>query len=294
MYVQDSVIEELLGGTERYQFSHALIQETLLSELSAARQARLHARIGEALEDIYGADEESHASELAHHFAEAVPVTGSEKLVRYSLLAGEQALAIYAYEEALAHFQRGLVARGIPLNGTEPAPDAQAAELVFGLGRAQAAMAQVHQMQEAIDTLGRALDYYAKMGDVPRVMAVVEHPFTMWPGFTRAHELIARALSLVPPGSPESGRLFSRYGFAVSMEIGDSKMAQEAFSRALAIARQQHDVRLEMRTLASVGHMEFLNLRLLESLEKSLSAIELTDQVDDPYAAFLAHYSAFI
>jgi DNA-binding CsgD family transcriptional regulator len=166
--------------------------------------------------------------------------------------------------------------------------------LLFGLGRAQAATARVHQMQEAIDTLGRALDYYAKVGDASRAMAVVEYPFTIWPGFTRANELIARALDLVPPDSPEAGRLFSRYGFSLSAETGDFQKAQEAFSRALAIARRQHDVLLEMRTLASVSHMDLLNLRFPESLEKSLSATELTNLVDDPYAAFLAHYSAFL
>ena len=40
----------------RYQFSHALIQETLAQELSTTRRARLHARIAQALEEIYGDD----------------------------------------------------------------------------------------------------------------------------------------------------------------------------------------------------------------------------------------------
>ena len=48
---------------------------------------------------------EAHAAELAHHFAQSEAVTGSDKLVRYSLLAGEQALVYYAYEEALDYFR---------------------------------------------------------------------------------------------------------------------------------------------------------------------------------------------
>jgi hypothetical protein len=39
---------------------------------------------------------------------------------------------VYAQEEALAHFHQGLRARGIPLTGTEPAPDAKTAEMLFG------------------------------------------------------------------------------------------------------------------------------------------------------------------
>ena len=101
------VIEELPRTVGRYQFTHALIQETLAGELTTTRRVRLHARIAEALEYTYGEEAEDHASELAHHFAEAVTITGAEKLVRYSLIAGDRMLAAYGWEEALAHFQRG-------------------------------------------------------------------------------------------------------------------------------------------------------------------------------------------
>jgi predicted ATPase len=57
------VIEEA-EGQERYQFSHALIGQTLAGELSSSRRVRLHARIGEALEGIYAANVEAHAAEL--------------------------------------------------------------------------------------------------------------------------------------------------------------------------------------------------------------------------------------
>ena len=124
------------GQIDRYQFSHALIQQTLTEEMSSSRRVRLHARIAEALEALYGDDAEAHAAELAHHFAEAQTTTGVAKLVRYSLMAAEQALAAYAWDEALAHFERGLAARDITCSGKQAASDEQAAALLFGLGRA--------------------------------------------------------------------------------------------------------------------------------------------------------------
>ena len=69
--LQARLIEALAGGLERYQFSHALIQQALSEELSPSRRVRLHARIAETLEELYGTDAEGHAAELAHHFAEA-------------------------------------------------------------------------------------------------------------------------------------------------------------------------------------------------------------------------------
>ena len=117
------LIEELPQSMGLYQFTHALIQETPWEELSTTRKVRLHALIAETLEGMYGDDTGARAAELAHHFAEAEAVLGAEKLVHYSLLAGEQALATYAYEDALAHFERGLICRNIPLSGPDNAPD---------------------------------------------------------------------------------------------------------------------------------------------------------------------------
>ncbi len=40
------LIEDVPGGRELYQFSHALIQQTLVEDLTTSRRVRLHARIG--------------------------------------------------------------------------------------------------------------------------------------------------------------------------------------------------------------------------------------------------------
>ena len=105
------MIEEMPQSIGRYQFTHALIRETLAEELSTTRKVRLHARIAEALEQAYGHNVEAHAAELAFHFGEAASLLGSEKLIDYSTMAGEQALTTYAHEDAPAHFQRGMSAK---------------------------------------------------------------------------------------------------------------------------------------------------------------------------------------
>lgn len=105
------VIEEMPQSIGRYQFTHALIRETLAEELSTTRKVRLHARIAEALEQAYGHNVEAHAAELAFHFGEAASLLGSEKLIDYSTMAGAQALTTYAHEDAPAHFQRGMSAK---------------------------------------------------------------------------------------------------------------------------------------------------------------------------------------
>ena len=100
------------GDAGRYQFTHALIQATLADELSLTRRARLHARIAEALEELYGAEAEQPRRRARPSLRGGRVVLGPDKLVRYSLLAGESALAAHAPEQALAHFERALAAKG--------------------------------------------------------------------------------------------------------------------------------------------------------------------------------------
>ncbi len=104
------LIEEVPGQSDVYQFSHALVQQTLRERISTGRRVRLHGRIGEALETLYGEQPDEHAAELAHHFSQSVSITGPEKLVRYATMAGERALAGYAHEDAVGFFAQGLEA----------------------------------------------------------------------------------------------------------------------------------------------------------------------------------------
>jgi len=276
------VIEELPRSVGHYQFTHALIQETLSEELSTTRKVRLHARIAESLELLYGAEAEAHGAELAHHFTEAQTVLGTEKLVRYSLLAGDRALATYAHEEALAHFNRGLAAK----KETQPM-DSNGAALLFGLGRAQSATLQE---AEARVSLSRALDYYIQVADVEMAVSVAEYPLLPVFGVTRLTELVARALPLVPPDSHEAGRLLSRYGLVVYQEVGDDQRTQEAFSQALTIAQREGDPALETITLAAAADVDWYQFRPQQVIERGRQAIELAGRVGDLRAEVRARY----
>ena len=277
------VIEELPQSVGRYQFTHALIQETLSSELSLTRKVRLYAQIAETLEELYGSDAESHAAELAYHFAQAEAAVGTEKLVHYCLLAGERALASRAYEDALAHFERGLVARGIALSGTEAASDEEAAALLFGRARAQSATFVAHQLGGAFATLRRAFEYYAEAGNVALAVAAAEFPIaTTAARIPGVAQLIARALTLVPADSHEAGRLLSRYGGVLGNAEGDYEGAQQALRRAIAIASREGDVPLEGQTLAYASNVSLLHLHWQESADNGLRAIELATGEENP------------
>ena len=172
------VIEELPRALGRYQFTHALIQETLAEELSLTRRVRLHARIAEALEELYGADADQHAAELAHHFARGRRrCSGAEKFVRYSLTAGESALAAHAHEQALAHFQRALAAKE-----GQPMDDETAGAALRSRPCPARHACAITSIGPAVRSLRRAFEYYAEAGDVSRAVAVAAHPIAALAG----------------------------------------------------------------------------------------------------------------
>ncbi|MFQ6029864.1 MAG: hypothetical protein ACE5Q6_20505, partial [Dehalococcoidia bacterium] len=274
------IIEELPQAIARYQFTHALIQETLAGELTMTRKVRLHAQIAEALETLYGAEAEGHAAELAYHFAEAEAVLGTEKLVRYSLQAGEKALTAYAWEEALSHFQRGLAAKeSLPM-------DDQTAALLFGLGCSQAATVERARRDEIMANVTRAFDYYAEVGDAEHAVAVAEHPLLyVSAGWSSgAARIIHRALEMVSPDSLQAGNLLALLGSIVGEEEGDYDGALDAFDRALVIARRARDGALELRTLAYASAVHFHHNHHQKCLEDGSRAAELARHFDDPRA----------
>jgi DNA-binding SARP family transcriptional activator len=268
------VVEEL-PGTGRFQFTHALVQATLADELSRLQRARLHARIAQTLTELYGDRADAHAAELAHHYGEAVTVLGTDRLVRYSALAGESALAAQAPEQALFHFERALAAT--------PTDD-QAAEVLFGLGRAQLATHGHDQLGPAVLSLRGAFDHYVETGDVGRAIAVASHPLPLSFrfGYTDAAELIARALTLVSPGSREAGGLLAQQGWFRGFIEGDYDRAQHDFRQALSIAERERDTAVERRTLANAAFVDAFHLRWGDCVENGTRAIELAREDDDP------------
>jgi tetratricopeptide (TPR) repeat protein len=127
------IAERKREGAGTYDFTHALIRQTLYEELSTPRRVLLHRQIGEALEKLYAANVEPHLAELAHHFYQAAPGGDLEKAIDYSRRAGERAMEVYAWEEATGYFERAIESLEL-----KPDPDdALHCDLLVNLGTAQ-------------------------------------------------------------------------------------------------------------------------------------------------------------
>jgi eukaryotic-like serine/threonine-protein kinase len=152
--------EEMPVG--QYRFTHALVQETLYDDVSAATRKHFHAQIGQTLEQIHAADLEPHVTELAHHFTHAVPIGRVDMAVEYGVRAGQRALAQLAWEEAVKHFDRARQLSDLQESRVEP----QFTDLLLALGAAQI---QAGADEEARATLRHALESARKSGSPERL-----------------------------------------------------------------------------------------------------------------------------
>jgi hypothetical protein len=154
-----------------YRFSHALVRETIYSGLTATRRGRLHRRVGEAIEDLPGADDATRLPSLAHHFAGAASAGCAIKAADYALAAARQAVAQAAWEDAVARLEQGLAALAL-----SDAPDlerrcdlllllAEAWTRFFDPRQALAAAAPAVEAARALgspERLGRAAYWYIR------------------------------------------------------------------------------------------------------------------------------------
>ncbi|HWW55240.1 MAG TPA: AAA family ATPase, partial [Acidimicrobiales bacterium] len=155
------VLRERRDAAGTYEFSHALIRQTLYGELSTPRRVRLHRQIATALEALASTD--AHLGELAYHCFHGAPGGDVAKAVDYATRAADRARVQAAHEEAARFYDMALQA----LELSEDRDDRQRAELLLALGEARN---RAGETDTAAAALGEAAELARRLGDA-RVLA---------------------------------------------------------------------------------------------------------------------------
>lgn len=149
------VLRERREAIGTYEFNHALIRQTLYSELSTPRRVRMHRQIAVALESDGVVD--ARLGELAYHSFHGAPGGDVAKAVDYATRAADRARLQAAHEEAARFYGMALEALDLAAEPDEP----RRAELLIALGethsRAGESAAAASALAEAAE-LGRRLD----------------------------------------------------------------------------------------------------------------------------------------
>jgi DNA-binding CsgD family transcriptional regulator/tetratricopeptide (TPR) repeat protein len=106
--VQAGIVQSNFDASGSYQFTHALIRETIYEDLPVVERLRSHGRAGDALARLHAANLEPALTRIAHHYYEAAVLGNTEKAVVFALRAADSAVRMYAYEDALLHYDRAI------------------------------------------------------------------------------------------------------------------------------------------------------------------------------------------
>ena len=143
--VRARLVREVGGAPGRCAFTHALVRQTLYEELTTVRRARLHRRVGEALEEINAADLSAVLPALAHHFCAAASDGQTAKAAHYALRAALRALDQAADEDAAGYLERGLAV----LDVDQPGEHEHRCDLLLALARTHAQALDHPALREA-------------------------------------------------------------------------------------------------------------------------------------------------
>ena len=155
-------------GVNEYRFVHDLNREVLYAELRPSERPAVHLAIGRACAGLPAFQDARQAAVLAHHFMEAAHAGGADSALDLSIRAGAYALRNFAYEEAIAHFERA--SRLLPLAVERDSATECALLLDLGLARISAGEREAGQ-----STLLAAAEKARELGGASELASVALH-----------------------------------------------------------------------------------------------------------------------
>jgi tetratricopeptide (TPR) repeat protein len=252
----------------RFSFTHELIRQTLISGLSLPRRQRLHLRVGEAVERVYGQDVAVHAADLAHHLYQAGAAADPAKTARYLVLAGDRALEGAAFGEALRDYDIAF--------SLQPASERTArADLFYKRGLARRTL---DRWDEALADWREAADAYERLGDKQAAADIFDSMcyHLAWDlRYSDVLELSQRGLAML--GRRDSAHRCRLLGYAgVTLSLAGFYSAGEAMlRRSLAMAEKVGEDRLVGGQLTAITVHHWVYMQFEETVEVGVKAAEL-------------------
>jgi DNA-binding CsgD family transcriptional regulator/tetratricopeptide (TPR) repeat protein len=221
--------EDTDGETESYSFRHAVVHEVHYESLIGRRRREFHRRAAAALAATAAGQPLQHTV-LAHHYERGGdPVRARAHLV----LAGDEAAALCAWQDAEAHYEAALAA--LERTDGDAAAEADILERMAEVTWWRNRMGRVRQYCEEALRLRRELGDRVGAARLLRRIATVEAFQRGNP--SRASQALTEALDLVEPGDAGYVALLNDVGRLEVMQ-GRFSVAEPIFERSLVLGQE--------------------------------------------------------
>jgi DNA-binding CsgD family transcriptional regulator/tetratricopeptide (TPR) repeat protein len=277
--VRAGIVQSNLDASGSYQFTHALIRDTIYEDVPIAERLHLHGRAGDALVSVHSAHLESALTHIAHHYYKAAAVGYADKAVAFALQAADTAVRLYAYEDALQHYDRAIET----LENSGLIHDERLARAYILKG---SAMYQLGQPQRSIEVLLGAVNRTRVLGSVELLIDALMLLAMSSRHVDQQHfvPLLYRALALLPEAdSVPRAKALATLAFAQRSSLDPSRI-QLLVDEALAMASRSCDATVRcacyvFTLMALRGNPESLERRLLIGQEY-ITVARSTDSTD--------------
>ena len=251
-----------------FEFDHAKSREAIYEQISPPLKRGYHARVAEKMEARAIEAKDVHVNDLAYHYAQA---GYKEKAVKYSLTAGEYALARFSNEEAKKHFSYVLHAADAPKYSDEMTAALE------GLGDALSAGGLFDEALETFEKLSNITE-----NDVAKLRALRKALVcTYWVGNSALPlKLSNKAEEYTQSDRLEYARFRLQRGF-MAHNMGKNEQAFADIDEALRLFEEECSLGDVARALGELIFVYLLKDRLLEQLVAGLRSVALYEELRD-------------
>ena len=290
--VEEAIQAQLLvevqpRGGPGYAFTHALVRETLYSDLSGPRRQRMHARAAHAIE---GGDRAAQVPALAVHYRLAGSAGDPAKAVRYSLEAGNRARELSDWDEAATHWEGALevLARADGREAERARLLVALADLMVVAGDLARQIAYLEQALALHETLGddeRAAQVHSRLG---MAHSLIDSIYADHLDLGRAFGHFDAARAVLERGPVRKGRGHLETGVSTAMTYGVRQHEGiEAGAHAMEIAEQLGDEVLWAGAAQAFAWHKIVSGALAEGLATLQRAFDVADRQQRPFLAWM-------
>jgi tetratricopeptide (TPR) repeat protein len=255
----------------QWRFTHDKLRQATLVNLSEGERAGLHRHVALAIEQVYP-DAPEQAGILTQHWRQAGDMNQERA---YAQRAGEYALRISTFADAITYFERALTL--LPVTIADDAQrEAQEADITEKLGEAL-----IHHGHNDVAAmfLERSLAYFRRVKDPQRVASMLNllgEAAWRQNQYEQANQLVNESLKIARKVKSYSSiaRSLNRLGM-VAYDQGDYAHANRYFEESLVLARQ-HGIQEELATATNnLGIVAFSQ----GELERAIHHLEETVEI---------------
>ncbi|MCP4513926.1 MAG: tetratricopeptide repeat protein, partial [Delftia sp.] len=273
----------------RYLFRHTLMRDAAYDMQLQTRLREMHRLAGEAIVRLYAGDLAPHYADLAYHYGKA---RDTAQEFHYARLAGERAVAQFANQQAIDHFNQALH------SATDLAPDATAEQRQMIHATLGELLTTSGQYDQAHKHLQQALALAVERGDYDAQAFACNQLARLYElrgEYPSAFDWIEQGLAALESADRDGGKetteaaeLLLRAGL-IHTRQGEYEQALARYQQGLRIATDLERTSTLARAYNLLGHIARLRGHSATAVEHFQRALDLYQQSGDIYGQATSH-----